>query len=147
VKPAFLLGRLLFGGFFIYSGIHHFKQTKAISQYAGAKNVPMPELAVAASGAMLIAGGASIVLGMKPKLGTLAVIGFLAGVSPVMHDFWTAQDPGKRQNEMINFSKNMAMLGAAVALLGVDEPWPVSVPIGRANTLDRVRRFARKVAA
>ncbi len=82
----------------------------------------MPELAVAASGAMLIAGGASIVLGMGPKLGTLAVIGFLAGVSPVMHDFWTAQDPGKRQNEMINFSKNMAMLGAAVALLGVDEP-------------------------
>jgi uncharacterized membrane protein YphA (DoxX/SURF4 family) len=147
MKPAFLLGRLLFGGFFIYSGINHFKQTKAVSQYAGAKNVPMPELAVAASGAMLIAGGASIVLGVKPKLGTLAVIGFLAGVSPVMHDFWTAQDPGKRQNEMINFSTNMAMLGAAVALLGVDEPWPVSVPIGRASTLDRVRRSARKVAA
>ena len=87
VKPAFLLGRLLFGGFFIYSGIGHFKETKAMSQYAGAKNVPMPELAVPASGAMLIAGGASILRGVKPKLGTFAIIAFLAGVSPVMHDF------------------------------------------------------------
>ncbi len=147
MKTAFLLGRLLFGGFFIYSGIGHFKETKAMSQYAGAKNVPMPELAVATSGAMLIAGGTSILLGIKPKLGTLAIIGFLAGVSPIMHNFWTSQDPEKRQNEMIHFTKNMAMLGASVALLGVEEPWPASIPIGQPDTLTRVRRFARKVAA
>ena len=147
MKAAFLLGRMLFGGFFIYSGIHHFKEKKAISQYAGAKNMPMPELAVTASGAMLIAGGTSILLGVKPKLGTLAIIGFLAGVSPIMHDFWATEDPQQRQNEMIHFSKNMAMLGASIALLGVDEPWPVSVPLGQPSTLDRVRRFAREVAA
>jgi putative oxidoreductase len=147
MKAAFLLGRLLFGGFFIYSGIGHFKETKAMSQYAGAKNVPMPDLAVTVSGAMLVAGGASILLGVKPKLGTLAIIGFLTGVSPIMHDFWSAQDPEQRQNEMIHFSKNMAMLGASLALLGMEEPWPVSVPVGQPDTLTRVRRFARKVAA
>ncbi|MGB8885495.1 MAG: DoxX family protein [Candidatus Korobacteraceae bacterium] len=147
MKAAHLLGRILFGGFFIYSGINHLKETKAISQYAGAKNVPMPDLAVTASGALLIAGGSSILLGVKPKLGTLAIITFLAGVSPVMHDFWTSQDPEKRQSDMIHFSKNMAMLGAAMALMGTEEPWPLSVPIGRPDTLTRVRRFARKVAA
>jgi hypothetical protein len=30
---------------------------------------------------------------------------------------------------MIHFSKNMALLGAAIALMGVDEPWPASVPL------------------
>jgi uncharacterized membrane protein YphA (DoxX/SURF4 family) len=72
-------------------------------------------------------GGGSIVLGLKPKLGAAAIIGFLAGVSPIMHDFWNQEDPAKRQNEMINFSKNMALLGGALALAGIEEPWPASV--------------------
>jgi hypothetical protein len=37
-------------------------------------------------------------------------------------------------NDMINFSKNMAMLGAAVALLAIEEPWPASVPIAQPET-------------
>jgi putative oxidoreductase len=91
----------------------------------------MAEAVVAATGVALIAGGASILLGVKPKLGTAAIAGFLAGVSPVMHNFWSVQEPGQRLNEMINFSKNMALLGSALALMGVDEPLPVSVPISQ----------------
>jgi putative oxidoreductase len=147
MKAAFLLGRMIFGGFFLYSGIHHFQERKSLAQYAGSKNVPMPDVAVAATGAMLIAGGASILLGVKPKWGTLAAMTFLGGASPLMHDFWKAGDPQQRQNEMINFIKNMALLGAALALMGVEEPWPASVPIGQPDTVDRVKRFARQVAA
>jgi putative oxidoreductase len=129
MKAAFLIGRLVFGGFFLYNGINHLKQRKQLGQYAESKNVPMAEATVAATGVVLIAGGASILLGIKPKLGTAAIAGFLAGVSPVMHNFWSMQDPQQRMNEMINFSKNMALLGSALALMGVDEPWPASVPI------------------
>ncbi|MGO9492857.1 MAG: DoxX family protein [Terracidiphilus sp.] len=146
-KTAFLLGRMIFGGFFLYSGIHHFQERKSLAQYAAAKNVPLPDVAVSATGAMLIAGGASILLGAKPKWGTLAAMAFLGGVSPMMHDFWKAEDPQQRQNDMINFIKNMAMLGAALALMGVEEPWPVSVPIGQPKATERVKRFARKIAA
>lgn len=131
MKAAFLIGRLVFGGFFLYNGINHLKQRKQLGQYAEAKNVPMAEATVAATGVVLIAGGTSILLGVKPKLGTAAIAGFLAGVSPVMHNFWNIQDPQQRMNEMINFSKNMALLGSALALMGVDEPWPASVPISR----------------
>jgi putative oxidoreductase len=129
MKAVFFIGRLVFGGFFLYNGINHIKQHKNLSQYAGLKNVPMPEHAVTAATALLLLGGASILLGAKPKIGTAAVIAFLAGVSPKMHDFWSQQDPSQRQNEMIQFSKNMALLGAAIALMGVDEPWPASVPL------------------
>jgi len=129
MKAVFLIGRLVFGGFFLYNGINHVKQHKNLSQYAGLKNVPMPEQAVTASTVLLLLGGTSILLGMKPKVGTAAVIAFLAGVSPMMHDFWTQKDPSQRQSEMINFSKNMALLGAAIALMGVEEPWPASVPL------------------
>ncbi len=127
MKAAFLIGRLVFGGFFLYNGINHFKEKKALSQYAGAKNIPNPEMAVAASGAALALGGASVILGLKPRLGAMLVIGFLSTVSPLMHDFWSAEDPNQRQNDMIHFSKNMALLGAALALAGVEEPWPASL--------------------
>jgi len=147
MKAAFLLGRMILGGFFLYSGIHHFQERKSIAQYSSAKNVPAPDAAVMGTGAMLIAGGASILLGVKPKWGALAIMAFLAGVSPVMHDFWNLEDPAQRQNETINFTKNMAMLGATLALMGVEEPWPASVPISRPNATDRVKRFVRKVAA
>jgi uncharacterized membrane protein YphA (DoxX/SURF4 family) len=131
MKAPFLIGRLIFGGFFLYNGINHLKERKQLSQYASSKKVPMADAAVIGSGVALIVGGASILLGVKPKLGAAAVIGFLAGVSPVMHDFWKAEDPNQRMNDRINFSKNMALLGGALALMGVEEPWPASVPIAQ----------------
>ena len=144
MKALFLIGRLVFGGFFLYNGINHLKNVKSMAPYVASKKVPMPEVAVAATGVALLIGGASILAGVKPKVGALAIIGFLGGVSPIMHDFWRHEDPNQRMNEMINFTKNMAMLGAALALMGVEEPWPMSVPVGQPDTYDRVRRVARE---
>jgi putative oxidoreductase len=137
MKAAFLIGRLVFGGFFIYNGINHLKERKSLAQYAESKNVPLAEAAVAATGVALIAGGASILLGVKPKLGAAAIAGFLVGVSPVMHNFWSVQDPNQRMNEMVHFSKNMALLGSALALMGMDEPWPASIPVGQKDLIER----------
>src|SRR5436309_10271907 len=137
----------MFGGFFLYNGINHLQQRKQLAQYASSKNVPKPEFAVVASGVALLLGGASLLLGVKPKLGAAMVAGFLAGVSPVMHDFWRAEDPNQRMNDMINFSKNLALLGGALALTGVDEPWPASVPIAQPSRVEKLRAFVRNRAA
>ncbi len=126
MKAVFLLGRLVFGGFFLYNGINHFKQREGMAQFAASKDIPAPEQAIVASGVLLAVGGASIILGLKPKMGAAALIAFLATVSPAMHDFWN-QEPGQHMNDMIHFSKNMALLGAAMALMAVPEPWPASV--------------------
>jgi uncharacterized membrane protein YphA (DoxX/SURF4 family) len=148
MKAPFLLGRLIFGGFFLYNGINHFVNRKALAQYVANKKIPAPDVPVAATGTALTVGGASILAGVKPKLGALAIIGFLAGVSPLMHDFWSHEDPNQRQAEMINFAKNMALLGAALALLAVEEPWPASMPLAQPDVLERARKFARrKIAA
>ena len=146
MRVPHLLGRMLFGGYFILSGINHFKNTRDLAQYAAAKNVPKPDLAVELTGATLIAGGASILLGVKPKLGTAAIIGFLAGVTPVMHDFWTQADPQQRLNDSINFTKNIALIGAAMSLMGVDEPWPASL-MSQPTARQRARRILRESLA
>ena len=131
MRIPFLLGRLIFGGFFLYNGINHIKNHKMLGQYAAAKGLPAAEVGVVASGVALVVGGASVITGVKPKLGSLAILGFLASVSPTIHDFWKHEDPQQRQNEMIHFMKNLALLGGALALMGVEEPWPVSVPVGQ----------------
>ena len=82
---------------------------------AKSKKIPMPDAAVIASGLALIAGGASIALGVKPKFGAASVAGFLAAVTPSMHNFWKAADPNQRQNEMVHFGKNLALLSGALA--------------------------------
>ena len=146
MKAPFLLGRLLFGGYFIMAGINHFRQTGQFSQYAASKKVPKPDIAVRATGTLLLVGGTSILLGVKPKLGAAAVLGFLAGVSPVMHDFWKQESPEQRMNDMVNFTKNVALAGAAIALMGVEEPWPASVPVLRSKP-SSLRRFLYDIAA
>lgn len=127
MKTAFLLGRVLFGGFFLQSALQHFKEHKNYAPYAASKGIPNPEPAVIGSGVALAIGGASILLGIKPKVGAAALIGFLALTSVVMHDYWNSSDAADRQNNKINFSKNLALLGAALALAGVEEPWAASL--------------------
>jgi uncharacterized membrane protein YphA (DoxX/SURF4 family) len=138
---------MLFGGFFLYNGINHLREAKSMAPYAGSKGVPSPELSVRLTALPLILGGASLLLGVKPKLGALAIIGFLAGVSPVMHDFWKKQDPNERMNEMVNFSKNLALAGGALALMGVDEPWEASVTNNQPTLVKKVRKIGRKLVA
>lgn len=147
MKTPFLIGRILFGGFFIYSGINHLRDREKMAPYTASKGVPAPELAVTLSAVPLIAGGASLLLGIKPKMGALAIAGFLAAVSPVMHDFWRSEDPEQRQNDMISFLKNVALAGGAVALMGVDEPWEASVPIAQPSLAQRVHRAGRRLAS
>jgi uncharacterized membrane protein YphA (DoxX/SURF4 family) len=121
-----LLGRLIFGGFFLYNGVNHFLNRKQLSGYAQAKGVPAANLAVEASGALMVLGGLSMLTGYKPKLGSAAITAFLAGVTPSIHRFWTEDNPQQRQMELINFTKNVALAGAAMIAAGRPEPWPVS---------------------
>ena len=100
--------------------------------------MPNPDIAVAVSGAALVLGGSSLLLGIKPRLGAAAVATFLGTISPIMHDFWAQEDPGQKQNEMINFTKNIALLGGALALMSIEEPWPASVPVAQAERFEPV---------
>ena len=147
MKAPFLIGRLLFAGFFISSGINHLQKRKEMAEYARAKGVPRPELAVTLSAVPLLIGGTSLALGVKPKWGAAAIVGFLAGVSPIMHDFWRNENPQERQTDMIMFLKNLALAGAALALAGVEEPWEASIPVGKPTLGDKVRSVRRKFAA
>jgi putative oxidoreductase len=132
MRTLFVLGRTIFGGFFAYSGINHLQHAGSMGQYAATKGVPAPEQVVQASGALLLAGGISVMAGFKPRLGLAALIAFLVPVTLQMHRFWDEADPQKRQSEMVQFMKNMALVGASLAMMQIEEPWPASIDAARA---------------
>ena len=124
---AHLAGRAIFGGYFVYNGINHFKNREMLAGYASSKKVPAADAAVIATGVMMLAGGISLLAGTRPKLGAASIAGFLVGVSPTMHAYWNETDPQQRMNDTVNFMKNMALIGGALLAAGHPEPWPVSI--------------------
>ena len=122
-----LVGRILFGGFFIMSGLNHFQNVGKMSGYAGSKNVPFPRLAVIGSGVMLVAGGASVLLGIVPVVGLIVLVLFLLSTLTTMHDFWNVKDPQQRAAEQVNFLKNVALIGASLALVYGASDWALAL--------------------
>lgn len=123
----FLLGRLLFGGVLAFNGLSHFLNAESMAGYAGAKGVPAPRVAVPASGGLLLFGGLGIAAGVLPTLAAGGLIVFLVVTTPVMHDFWAAPDE-QAEGELINFLKNVAMTGAALALFAISTTaWPYAL--------------------
>jgi uncharacterized membrane protein YphA (DoxX/SURF4 family) len=120
---ALAVGRVIFGGFFIYAGLHHFLSLNELTGFTAAKGVPFPELAVAGSGAMVLLGGLSVLTGFHPRVGASLIILFLLGVTPAMHNFWTEQGPA-RVMDMGNFMKNVALIGGACLAAALPTPWP-----------------------
>jgi uncharacterized membrane protein YphA (DoxX/SURF4 family) len=124
---AFVAGRILFAFFHLASAFNHFKSLHSYAQYAGSKKVPAPKLAVTGSGILLLIGGLSVLLGCRPVIGVAALVLFYLGVTPVMHNFW-AVGPEQKQHDLINFMKNVALLGASLMFLAIPRPWAFSVP-------------------
>ena len=130
-----LLGRILFGGYFAYSGINHFTNFGALTTAAASKGIPLPEAGVVVSGLLLLAGGISIVLGLRPRLGALLPILFLVPAAITIHNFWVETDPMAAQLSLMLFLRNIAFTGALLMIAGIPR-WPLSLDrptVGRAT--------------
>ena len=124
---AFLIGRVIVGGFFLMNGFNHFAQLNMLTGYAKSKGIPAPAIAVGGSGVLLFLGGLSLLLGYHPTIGAALLVIFLLSVSFGIHNFWTVQDQQAQMGEMTNFLKNMAILGLLLMTLAIPRPWLMSL--------------------
>ncbi len=85
------LGRAAFAGIFVWAAPADFSpQTVA---WAAQQGVPMPGLLVPLAGLIALAGGLSVVLGYRAKVGAWLLVLFLVPVTIMMHNFWAVKDP------------------------------------------------------
>lgn len=114
-----LIGRLIFVVMFVNSGLKHFQQRDAMVAYARSSGGPDPELMVPLTGAMLLAGGLLIAIGLWPDLGALLLACFLLPVAFYMHAYWKIDDPQMRAMQEAQFWKNVSLGGASILLFAL----------------------------
>ncbi len=124
-----LLGRVIYGGFFLFNGLNHFTKKAALVGYAKSKGVPAPEAAVLLTGIMLVAGGLGVILGMFTQWAFALIVVSLLGMTFKMHAFWNAQDAQSKMMDQVQFMKNMALMGSALMLLNLVTPWAYSLSL------------------
>lgn len=112
-QELLLAGRLLLGGFFAVSGLNHFNMPDQMSAWMDSKGVPAAELVNYFVAGQLFFGGVAVLLGAYMTLGIGALVLFLVVSTPVMHNFWSAEN---QQEEMTHFMKNAALLGGLLVL-------------------------------
>lgn len=74
--------------------------------------LPAPELMVRINGASMLAGGAALALGIKPRLAALGLVASLIPTTYAGHPFWTHDDLLARRNHKAHFNKNVSLIGA-----------------------------------
>ncbi len=116
---TFRLGRVLFGGVLAFNAIDNLRNLEERIGYAEFKGAPEPDRTVPAASVGLLLGGLGVVFWKLPAAAALGIAGFLAGTTPVMHDFWNQDDEESKQQEQIQFMKNTALFGAALAFARV----------------------------
>ena len=113
----YILGRIIFGAYFLFSGFNHFKNEKMLTGYSKSKGVPSPRFAVLLSGAMMMIGGIGFILNMYLQESVILFLIFLVPTTFMMHAFWKVSDPMHKMNEQVNFMKNVALIGALLMML------------------------------
>ena len=90
--------------------------------------MPLASLAVPLSGVIALAGGLSILLGYRARIGAWLIVLFLALVTPALHNFWAFSDPMAHQMQFVMFMKNVSMLGGALLITQLGSgPWSLDV--------------------
>lgn len=120
-----LVGRILFSGIFIMSAVgNKIPNFSGVAGFMASEGVPAAQVMLAGAIVLLLAGGLSIVLGYKARIGATLYLVFLVLATYFFHDFWTLSDPQARQEQTIQFMKNLSLMGASLILIarGVG-PW------------------------
>lgn len=108
------VGRAAFAAVFVVFAPADFSQ-QGIA-WAAQQQVPLPQVLVPLAGLISIAGGVSVLLGYRARLGAWLLALFLVPVTVMMHNFWAVKDPMAAQMQLGFFMANLSRLGGALLI-------------------------------
>ena len=126
-----VLGRVMLSTIFLMSAVgNKIPKFSDVAGYMSSEGVPAAQLMLVGAIVFLIAGSLSVILGFKARIGAGLLLIFLILATCFFHDFWTLEDAAQQQEQMIQFMKNMALMGAMLLIiangsgpLSLDKKW------------------------
>ncbi|WP_309131424.1 DoxX family membrane protein [Brevibacterium sp.] len=140
-------GRMLTAPIFITGGYSALTQPGGRAEAAGQVLETMreyvqilpedDELLVRANGALQLAAGTTMLLGIKPRLSALALAASLVPTTLAGHAFWEMDEESAAAHK-VHFQKNVAALGGLLLVAGADA--------GKKAAKRAARKAAKKVS-
>jgi putative oxidoreductase len=115
-----LIGRIFFATTFITSGFNkilNFSSTLTYMVKAGIPNIPpYIQLLLVVAIAFELVSSFMVLLGWHTRIGAIILSIFVLSTCFAIHHFWS-YPPMEAQSQMINFFKNIALLGGALYII------------------------------
>jgi putative oxidoreductase len=118
-RGGLVAARILISVVFVLNGLGIIDQTIPAKELME-RGVPVslvPVMMLAAR-VLELAAGFGLALGVFPRLMALALFAFLVPATFISHSFWLVAGTPAFQGQLINFSKNMAILGGLLFIAG-----------------------------
>lgn len=112
-----LAGRVLLCTIFLMSAAgNKIPQFDKVVDYMERHHVPAPRVLLSGAIVFLLVGSLSVIAGYKARFGAALLAVFLVLATFYFHNFWTMEGE-KAAGEMIQFMKNLSMLGAMLFIV------------------------------
>lgn len=112
-----LFRRALLSAIFLVSSGNAIQNADQMTAPAENLGLPEPETMVRVHGAVNLVGGLMLLLNIKPKLASWALVGNLIPTTLGGHQFWEQQDEEAKIGEMIHFLKNLGLIGGLLTVI------------------------------
>jgi len=111
-----LLGRVLLSIIFLMSGFGKIRDWPGTAEHMESYGMPLVPFFLTGAIIFELAGGLSLLLGFRARVGALLLIVFLIPATIIFHAFWNVPDEQMRM-QMIQFLKNLAIMGGLFVVL------------------------------
>ena len=126
-----LIGRWLMAAIFLMSGIAKLTDTAGTVAHMTKAGIPYADTLVYVAGCAEVLGGVALVLGLLTRVAASGLILYMIPATLIFHAFWNYEG-AERMPQMVNFMKNLAIIGGLAAL--------AAFGAGRASIDHKLRR-------
>jgi putative oxidoreductase len=111
------LGQMFLASIFIIGGADAFLKPGGRVDIVAEAGLSNPKTAVELNGAAMVLGGTMLALDIAPKLAAVVLISSLVPTTIVGHAFWKAENKATREAQLVQFLKNLGLLGGLLLIL------------------------------
>jgi putative oxidoreductase len=125
-------GRMLLALIFVIAGIEKIANFGGTEGYMASKGMPLVPLFLVLAILVEVLGGALVFLGLFARTSAVVLFLYLIPVTLIFHGFWRFHGV-EAQMQLVNFLKNLAIMGGLLTLAATTAPTPVSIDAARAH--------------
>ncbi len=117
-----VLGRILISAVFVVNGLGIVDQRVAAKELAEAGvSTGLVSILMLAARSLEAGAGFALAFGIFPKWAALGLLVFLVPATWIGHPFWRLAGTPEFQGQMVNFFKNVAIMGGLLFIMGASQ--------------------------